>query len=162
MDERAEELRQAEYQTPCPGFSHAPHTADEIVIAKGRTLEEAFEQAALGVYEIITDTSNVEHKIEKVIEDEGLDLYQLLYKWIENLLFLTDTEHIVFSKFKVESIERIHEGSEVVYRIRGKAWGEQFNPEKHKPRTIVKAATYAMMKIEKIDGCWLVRFVVDI
>ncbi len=148
-----------EWEPPCPGFSHAPHTADVLVIARGRTLEEAFEMAALGVYEVMTDTKRVEPREERVVEDTGFDLYNLLYRWIEDLLIITDSEGLVFSRFKVEAIER--RGEEEWY-IRGRAWGEPFNPEKHEHRTIVKAMTYAMMEIRREDGCWRVQFVVDI
>ncbi|ALL00230.1 hypothetical protein Pyrde_0180 [Pyrodictium delaneyi] len=155
-------LREVLAQLKCPGFAHAPHTADIIIVARGRSLEEAFEQAARGVYEVITDTSKVEPREERVIETSGVDLYQLLYRWIEDLLYYTDSEGLVFSKFKVERIERIGEGEEAEYRLKGRAWGEPFNEEKHPHRTIVKAMTYAMMEIVKENGCWRVQFVVDI
>ena len=156
------DLREVLAQLKCPSFAHAPHTADIIIVVRGRSLEEAFEQAARGVYEVITDTSKVEPRKERVIETSGVDLYQLLYRWIEDLLYYTDSEGLVFSKFKVERIERIGEGEEAEYRLKGQAWGEPFREEKHPHRTIVKAMTYAMMEIVKENGCWRVQFVVDI
>lgn len=162
MEDVEKEILEVLSKTPCPGYAHAPHTADVLVIGRGRRLEEAFEQAALGVYEIITDTSKVEERIEKSVEAEGLDLYQLLYRWIEELLFYTDVEKLVFSKFKIEELTRVGGGEEAFYKLKAKAWGEVFNPEKHPPRTIVKAMTYASMDIVKEDGCWRVQFVVDI
>lgn len=156
------ELEEVLAKLPCPGYAHAPHTADVLIVARGRSLEEAFEQAALGVYEVITDTSKVEPRVERRIEDTGMDLYQLLYRWIEDLLYYTDSEGLVFSKFKVEEITRRGEGEEAEYAIKARAWGEPFNPEKHPHRTIVKAMTYAMMDIVKENGCWRVQFVVDI
>ncbi|ABM80378.1 archease [Hyperthermus butylicus] len=153
------ELRETLARLNCPGYAHAPHPADVIIVAKGRTLEEAFEQAAIGVYEVITDTSKVEPKEERVIEDTGVDIYQLLYRWIEDLLYYTDSESMVFSKFKVEKIEK---RSEDEYYLKARAWGEKMNSSKHPKRTIVKAMTYAMMEIVKEDGCWRVQFVVDI
>jgi len=147
-------------RVPCPGFDFGEHTADVLVIARGRTLEELFEMAAKAVYEIVTDTSRVEPKVEVKVEDSGIDLYNLLYRFIENLLYYTDAEGLVFSKFSVEKIER---ASEDEWRIRAKAWGEPFDPEKHEERTIVKAMTYAQMRIEKDpQGCYSATFVPDI
>jgi SHS2 domain-containing protein len=143
----------------CPGYLHAPHTADVLVVARGRSLEEAFEQAAVGVYEIMTDTSKVEPRIRKPVEVEGFDLENLLYRWIEELLIITDSEGLVFSKFKVERITKVGEEN---YYLKAVAWGEPFNPEKHEHRTIVKAMTYAMMSIQRENGCWRLQFVVDI
>jgi SHS2 domain-containing protein len=156
------ELKEVLAKLECPGWAHAPHPADVIIVARGRTLEEAFEQAAIGVYEVITDTSKVEPKEERRIEDSGVDLYQLLYRWIEDLLYYTDSEQLVFSKFKVERIEKVGEGDEAEYKIVARAWGERMDPQKHPQRTIVKAMTYSMMEIVKEDGCWRVQFVVDI
>lgn len=147
------------YEPQCPGFAHAPHTADVLVVARGRSLEEAFEQAALAVYEVMTDTRRVEPRVERSVEVEGFDLENLLYRWIEELLVITDSEGLVFSRFKVESIER---RGEEEYALRARAWGEPFDPERHEHRTIVKAMTYAMMEIRQEGGCWRVQFVVDI
>ncbi len=157
-----EELEKAISSLECPGYTHAPHTADIIVVAKGKTLEEAFEYAAAGVYEIITDTEKVEPRVRKKIIDDGIDLNQLLYKWIEDLLFYTDSENIVFSKFNVEKIYSVEENSEKLYKLEAEAWGDYMDPEKHPPKTIVKAMTYALMEIVEEDNCWRVQFVVDI
>jgi len=142
----------------CPGFKHLEHTADVLIEARGRTLEEAFEQAGIGVYEVITDTSRIRPTRRVDLDVEGVDLENLLYRWVEEALTYTDAEGLVFGKFTVCRITRGEEG----YRITSSAWGEEFNPEIHEPRTIVKAMTYAQMEIRKEAGCWVLRFVVDI
>ncbi len=142
----------------CPGYSHLEHTADVLIEARGRTLEEAFEYAGIGVYEVITDTSRVALSRRVDLDVEGLDLENLLYRWIEEALLYTDSEGLVFGKFSVCRI--LKEGD--TYKLIGSAWGEEFNPDKHEHRTIVKAMTYAQMEIRKEAGCWLLRFVVDI
>jgi len=138
-------------------FEYLPHTADIIVVGYGKTLEEAFENAAKGVFNIITNVEKVEPKECIRIEDEADDLEQALYKWIDDLLLYFDSEGLVFSKFKVK-IEK--EGDKV--KLEGEACGERFDPEKHEYGTIVKAMTYAEMEITKVNGCWKVKFVVDI
>ncbi|MEB3787940.1 MAG: archease [Desulfurococcales archaeon] len=142
----------------CPGFRHEEHTADVLIIAWGRTLEEAFEWSARGVYEVITDTSRVRPESRIDIEVEGIDLYNLLYRWIEEMLLYTDAEGMVFGDWRVCRI--VEESG--TWRIVSSAWGERFDPERHEHRTIVKAMTYAQMEIEKDGDCWRVQFVVDI
>ncbi|MMZ63010.1 hypothetical protein D1872_252430 [compost metagenome] len=143
----------------CPGFAHGEHTADVLVIVKGRTLEELFEESALAVYEIITDTSRVKPKVKVEVQETGIDLYNLLYRWIEALLYYTDSEGLVFSLFRVCRIWE--EGEE--WKIHALAWGEKFDPQRHEHRTIVKAMTYAQMEIKKLDdACWGATFVPDI
>jgi len=144
----------------CPGFSYGEHTADVLVIVRGRDLKELFEIAAKAVYEIITDTVKVEPRTKVVIDVDGLDLYNLLYRYIESLLYYTDAEGLVFSKFKVH--ELIQE-SEDLWKLHSGAWGEVFDPQKHEHRTIVKAMTYSQMRIEKDEeGCYSATFVPDI
>ena len=124
-------------------------------------LREAMDEnkAALAVYEVMTDTGRVEPRVEKRFEVEGFDLENLLYRWIEELLITTDSEGLVFSRFRVEAIEKRGEED---YLLRGRAWGEPFDPERHEHRTIVKAMTYAMMEIRRLNSCWRLQFVVDI
>ena len=145
-------------EKPCRGFDHLEHTADVLIEARGPSLSEAFEMAALATYEVMTDTSRVEPRVRVDIEVEGIDLPNLLYRWIEELIIHTDSRRLVFSKFKVKEIEI---GQDYA-RLKAEAWGEEFNPEKHVSRTVVKAMTYAQMSLKEESGCWTVRFVVDI
>ena len=60
-------------------FEFLPHTADVYIAAYGRTLEEAFANAALAMFEVMTDTSRVEPRVSKRVRVEGFDLESLLY-----------------------------------------------------------------------------------
>lgn len=140
------------------GFKFLEHTADVYVEAWGKTLEEAFEQSALAMFEVITDTKTVEPNDKREVTVTAEDEYLLLYEWLEELLFLYDTENLVFSEFKVEISGDEDEG----YTLSGLAKGEVFNREKHEPRTEVKAITLNMMEIIKSKDLVKVRFVLDI
>ena len=143
---------------PCEKeFEYLPHTADIIVVGYGETLEEAFANAAKGVFNIITNIKNVEPKVCREVDDEADDLEQALYKWIDDLLLYFDAEGLVFSNFDVK-LEEV-DGK---FKVRGKACGEKFDPNKHEHGTIVKAMTYAEMEIRRENNCWKVKFVVDI
>jgi len=144
----------------CPGFEHGEHTSDVLVRAWGRTLEEAFEWAAIGAYEVITNTDKVTPRVRVEIRSTGIDEYSLLYNFIEDLLYYTDTQGLVFSKLiRVCKIDKNDDGASLL----AYAWGERFDPNKHEHRTIIKAMTYAQMSItSRDDGCWEVTFVPDI
>lgn len=137
-------------------FEYFDHTADVGIKAYGKSLEEAFENSALAVFEIMTDTSKVEPKEKREVHIDGIDLYNLLYRWIESLLVYYDSELLVFSKFKV----KIDENN---LTLDGEAFGEKFDPSRHEGRTYVKAMTYHEMEIKKHeDGSYELTFVVDI
>ena len=138
-------------------FKLLPHTADVLLEAEGDTLEEAFEYIALAMFEVMTDTSKVSPSTLRNIETLGFDVHSLLYNWLEELLYYFDTEGLLFSKFKV-SIEKTGSG----YKLSGNAWGEEYDPNKHESRAVVKAATYHMMEIRRQGNKYLLRAVVDI
>ena len=141
------------------GFRHLPHTADVLIEAWGRSLEEAYEYAALGVTEVMTDLKAVRPHEEVEITAEGFDLESLLYDWIEKLIVLFDSRQLLVSKVEVESIEMDPEGR---YKLKAHVWGERYDPERHESRALVKAITYHMMDIRKDGELYMIRFVVDI
>lgn len=131
-------------------------TADAGFKSYGSTLEEVFENAALAMFEVMTDTYSIKHKIKKEIEVKSEDEYALLYDWLSEFLVILDSEFIVFSKFDVK-IEK--NGEE--YILKGTAWGEEFDSKKHEIRAEVKAVTYHLMKIKKNNG-YMAQVILDI
>jgi SHS2 domain-containing protein len=139
-------------------FEFLEHTADVYVAAYGKTLEEAFENAALAMFEVMTDTEKVSANIENNVEVEAEDEFALLYTWLEALLVNFETKNMVYSQFQIASIEETKEG----YRIKAAAWGEKFNAEKHMQRVGVKAITYHRMEILKQHNKVTLEFILDI
>jgi protein archease len=131
-------------------------TADVGFRAYGENLEEAFENAALAMFEVITNTSKIKPKIKKEIKIEAEDDYGLLFDWLTELLVITDSEGTVFSKFKVK-IEK----KDDKYLLEGSIWGEELNPSIHEIREEVKAVTYHLMDIKKQNG-YMMRVILDI
>ncbi len=138
-------------------FKWVEHPSDIGFRAYGRNLAEAFENAALAFFEVMVDTSGVRPVEEVEIELEAEDEQALLYDWLDRLLYFHDAHGLVMSKFEV----RISESSQG-FRLKAKAWGEHFDPEKHSPRTAIKSVTYHMMEIERRGDRCEVQAVVDI
>jgi len=139
-------------------FEFLEHTADVYIAAHGKTLEEGFENAALAMFEVITDTEKVSSDIEDYVEVESEDEYALLYSWLEALLVNFETKSMLYSKFKISSVDETSEG----FRIKATAWGEKFNAEKHVQKVAVKAVTYHRMEIIKEIDKVTLEFILDI
>ncbi len=139
------------------GFKFLEHTADIFIEATGSSLEEAFIQAAYGVFETMTDLRTIASVEKREIHIQGEDLKALLFEWINQFLYLFDVEGLVFSKFEVEINEIENE-----YILAAQCWGEPFDREKHPPRTEIKAPTYNQMEIVQKESEVTRRFVVDI
>ena len=139
-------------------FEFLEHTADVYIRAHGKTVKEAFENAALAMFEVMTDTDRISPDIEGSVEVEAEDEYALLYSWLEALLVKFETQNMLYSKFKISSIDETSEG----YRIKATVWGEKFNMEKHTQKVGVKAVTYHRMEIIKEIDKVTLEFILDI
>ncbi|MBO3832436.1 MAG: archease [Candidatus Brockarchaeota archaeon] len=143
---------------PQPGkYDYPEHTSDVYVQAYGRSLEEAFENVALGLTGVMTDVSriNPEQAVEETVEAE--DLQMLLYKWLEAILVRLDAEQMVFSVFNV----KIEKGGDK-YFLKAVMKGERFKPGWHTSGTYVKAVTLHDMEIYESACGARVKVLLDI
>jgi SHS2 domain-containing protein len=140
------------------GYEFLEHTADAYVAAYGEDLAEAFESAAVAMFDVMTEVEKVNSKAEDHVEAEGEDEYSLLYSWLEALLIKSETNQMLYSKFDILCIGK----SEEVFKLEARIWGEKFDPKKHPQKVGVKAVTYHRMEIVKQPGRVTVRFILDI
>ncbi len=139
-------------------FRFLEHTADAYIEAYGETLEEAFENAAAAMTDVMTELEKVEAKTEESFVVEAQDEPALLYSWLEELLLEFELKDKLYSRFEVSCIEETSEG----FRLRAKAWGEKYDPERHPSKVGIKAATYHQMEILKEPKSVTLRFILDI
>ncbi|MCW3980961.1 MAG: archease [Candidatus Bathyarchaeota archaeon] len=139
-------------------FEFLEHTADIYIVAYGRSLEQAFENAALATFEVMTDTDKVDPTVTETVEVEGCDEEALLYSWIENLLVRFDVQRNLYAKFKLDPIQK--KGRQM--KLRGTIYGEKFDAKKHPQKVGVKAVTYHRMEILKSSNEVSVKFILDI
>jgi len=127
-------------------------------MAYGASLEEAFESAALAMFEVMTDTKTITPINRESIEVEAEDEVALLYVWLENLLIKFDVEEKLYSRFNVSKIEKTEDGVSLEAII----WGETYDQNKHPSRTDIKAITYHRMEISKDERNFIIKFILDI
>lgn len=139
-------------------FEFLEHTGDAYIAAYGKDLVNAFETAALAMFDVMTEVERVNTAVEDCVEVEAEDEYALLYSWLEDLLAKSDINKTLYSKFKILSIEKTPEG----FKLQAKIWGEKFSPEKHLQKVGVKAVTYHRMEILKETKKVTLRFILDI
>lgn len=132
-------------------------TADVAIRAYGKTLEEAFANASLGMLNVITDVKKIKQKTGKTIEIKSENLKSLLYDWLQELIFLWDTKFLIFSKFKI--MIRKENGK---YFLNAKCFGEKIDPKKQKLKQNIKAVTYHMMEIKEKNGKFSVQVILDL
>jgi len=135
-------------------WEHFEHGADIGVRGLGPSKEAAFEQAALALTAVITDPQTVGQSEHLELSCEAPDDELLLTEWLNVLIYEIATRRMLFSRFEV-AIEGM--------RLRGRAWGEKMDLEKHRPAVEVKGATYTELRVtQRGDGSWLAQCVVDV
>ena len=139
-------------------FEFLEHTADAYIAAYGESLEEAFENAALATFEVMTDLKKIKPKVEETVELEAHDESALLYNWLEEFLIMFETTGNLYSRFKVLNIGKTPSG----LKLKAKAWGESYDPERHPSKVGIKAVTYHRMEIVKKPKAVTVKFILDI
>ena len=139
-------------------FEFLEHTADAYIAAYGRDLAEAFENAALAMFDVMTNVEKISPEVEDYVEVEAEDEYALLYTWLEALLVRFEIKGMLYSKFKVSALDEASDG----FRLRAEIWGEKYNPRKHLQKVGVKAVTYHRMEIITEPKKVTLRFILDI
>jgi SHS2 domain-containing protein len=139
-------------------FEFLEHTADILIAAHGQNLQEAFENAALAMFNVMTDTTKVNPAQEDKVEVTAEDEYALLYSWLEALLVKFEVNGMLYSKFQITSLQDDSEE----FKLKATIWGEKFNAEKHPQKVAVKAVTYHRMEIIKENENVTLEFILDI
>ena len=138
-------------------FKFIDHTADVAFKAKGKTIEELFESCALATEQtMVKDLKTVKHKTKKQIKLKAKNPEELLFNFLQELIFLKDAKLLLFSKFKI----KIKQDKELV--LNAEIYGEKLNPKKHELLVDVKAVTYHFYKVEKVKNYWKAFIILDV
>lgn len=134
-------------------FTLIDHTADIGIEAHGRTVEEAFENVAKGMFAVITDHAVIQPKTQVTISlPRDADMEQLVIDWLSELLYLNDVKGLVFGKFQVKIQEMLE----------AKVWGEPYSRKKHGYGAEIKAVTYHLLRIKKDKKGVHIRVLLDV
>lgn len=137
-----------------PKYILIDHTADTGIDVFGETLPDVFTNAAFALFDIITDLSCVEGKVEYKVKISGIDREQLLVNWLSELLYLYDVKNLLFKDFTITSITDNH--------LEASIRGEVFTEGKHVIKTGMKAVTYHGLSIVQKDCRWKARVIFDL
>ena len=99
------------------------------------------------------DLDAVELRSSIEIVCSGEDEEDLLYAWLNAVIYEMAIRRMVFAKFDIE----IESGT-----VRALAWGEILRPERHRPAVEIKGATFTGLKVRKEGDEWVAECVVDV
>jgi SHS2 domain-containing protein len=136
-------------------YKFLDHTADAKFQAFGKTLEEAFSNAALATAALMWDWEAIEKNVEHHVQLEGKDLKQLLCGFLEEIIYLLDSKMFLLGR-----AERVHiEQRKNKFLLKSLFMGDKYS-DKYQIYGEVKAITYNEMRVER-NRLFKVQVVVD-
>ncbi len=131
-------------------FDEIEHTADWAFRVRAADLPGLFVHAALAVYRMGDVALAPGARVERAVRVTGVDHESLLVAWLNELLYLGESEGLAFDELAVERLT----DTELVARVRGsrvERWGKY-----------IKAATYNDLEIRQSEKGYEVTVVVDV
>lgn len=130
------------------------HTADVGLRIRAEDLNRLFEDAGRALFSaILANPESIRGVEEVTFQVEGTRYDDLLFDWLDELLFAFDTRRIVFGEFDVRVSP---EGLSATAR------GEPIDPIRHHLDMEIKAITYHRLKVEQTADGWLAEVIVDV
>ncbi len=128
-------------------YSYIEHLADIGIHAEGATVEEAFENGAEAVLNLMFDLETINTTEDVTFGVDAKDLQLLFVEVINETISVQDTHGFAFKRLVTAEIKKTNG----LYRFIGTAYGEPLSLEKHTVKTEVKAATYSGLSYKKED-----------
>jgi protein archease len=135
-------------------FETFEHTADIGLAARGRTLEELFENAAMGLVDLMVDPAGLREETRLEVSVSAQDRDALLVAWLNELLYVLDARGFLPRRCRITRIGDTDLAAEL--------WGERVDRERHTLRRLVKAATYHGLRVANTNGRWEARVILDL
>jgi SHS2 domain-containing protein len=136
------------------GWEHFEVEADVGVRGWGPTPGEAFAQATLGVFALLVTADQVQSRERREVRAQAESPEALLVAWIDECLYVHEIEGFV-----VQGVE-LTTCSETL--AHGLLHGEPLDPGRHHVGTVVKGATHHQVSVQRLEGTWEARVIVDV
>ena len=133
-------------------------TADIAFEATGRDLAELFSDAADATMNVMIDNLDaIEPRETRHIELANDKIDMLLFDFLQELIYFKDAERLLLRARDARTEERDEK-----YFLKAEAAGEPLDAARHHQRADVKAVTLHGFSVEKDDGGWKARVLLDI
>ncbi len=131
-------------------FEELEHTADRAIRVWGQGLSDLFVGATRGMYSLMADLETLVAASWRQVELEGLDRESLLVSWLNELLFLTEREGLLFVEAQIEMLTQT--------KLVGRAGGI------HGPvaKASIKAATFHDLVVSRDGEGWSTVITFDV
>lgn len=124
------------------------HTSEIELLIEDESPEAVFTEAMVALGDVLGEARNGQ-PVTHEVRIGAPDLAALLAAWMEELVYLAETDGFV-----AQRIERLELEPETLEALVG--------GERSVPRSLIKAVTYHRLEMERADGGWRARVVLDV
>jgi len=135
-------------------FRFIDHTADVGVVVYGKSLAELFQNAAESFFSVLIEVKNIHEEESRSFSLDAPGLEELLVSWLNEFLFLFETQELLFSRFAIKNLSNTH--------LEATAWGERYVEGKHPIKRVIKAVTFHQLSIQEQKGMWKTQIIYDL
>ena len=128
-------------------------SGDAGLRVRGGSVEELFENAAAGMFSLITDVSSVSGTVKREINISADNIEDLLIRWLNELIFIFDAYGFTGRTFDIIIKNN---------KLKASVSGGTFDPEINESSLLIKAATYHGLSVKKLDTHWEAAVIFDI
>ena len=129
-------------------------TADVGLAVQAPTLDHLFSCAGESLFSAICDRRRVRLRESRPVQAEGEDLESLLVAWLNELIYIYDTEYFLARRCRAALRGR--------RQLSATIEGETLRQESHQVKMEVKAATYHRLRIWRDKALWRATLVLDV
>jgi Uncharacterized conserved protein len=102
----------------------------------------------------LIELKNIHEEESRPFSLDAPGLEELLVSWLNEFIFLFETQGLLFSRFEIKNLSKEH--------LEATAWGEKYTTEKHHIKRIIKAVTFHQLAIKKQKGMWKTQIIFDL
>ena len=130
------------------------HTADFGIQVFGTDSRELFSNAALALFDVITEMDELIGDDSCDITASGEDWSDLMINWLREILYLWNGREMLVKSVQVLSLSE--------HNISAKIYFDAYLPDRHTIKTEIKAVTYHQIQVKRSPSGWKAQIIFDI
>ena len=130
------------------------HTADFGMQVFGSDSQELFTNAALALFEMITEMDVLTGRNSCSITVSGVDWADLMINWLREILYLWNGKERLVKSVKILSLSEKNISAIIYF--------DAYKPDRHLIKTEIKAVTYHQIQVKRSASGWKAQIIFDI
>ena len=130
------------------------HTADFGMQVFGSDSQELFTNAALALFDVITEMDVLKGCNSCNITASGEDWPDLMINWLREVLYLWNGKEMLVKSVQILSLSENN--------ISAKIYFDAYMPDRHIIKTEIKAVTYHQIQVKSSPSGWKAQIIFDI